>query len=183
MKKLVLIFSISVAAMVALVSCGGDNTPSPGQEQVSYDVVFTGVNVGANYQNVTPPSQEVKLLTVLSSANKDKESYVKTADIQNNESYVMIEGMKAGDALAGFSINLKDGTATTIATISLGKINADPNGNPIKNSTNSCLTFLSTAATNLATKKKVTFQIVFNGGEKDVSNLKITIHTKAVFSW
>ena len=179
MKKVVF-FSLLVA--LVLVSCSKDDKPASGQEQASFDVVFSGIKVLANYQNVTPPNQKKQLTDVLSSINKDKASYVKEAEIQYSNSYILLEGLKPGESLAGLTINLTDGQTSTGA-FSLGKINADPNGDPIKYSTNNCMTFLSTVTNELATKKSVTLQVVLSGSDMDIDDLKITVHTMAIFHW
>ena len=172
---------LSLLVALVLTSCGGDDSIPPGQEQRAYDVVFSGITVGANY-NVTTPSQSKRLDEVLSSSNKDKVPYVKEATIQYGESWVLIEGLKQGESLAGLTFNLLDGQAIA-GTVSLGRIEAGVDGAPVKNSTNNFLTFLNTVATNLAAKKSMTLQITLNGGDKDVTNLKITVHTTAIFKW
>ena len=179
MKKLAFLSSL----LLILASCGGgDDTPPPGKEQRTFDVVFSGITVNANYQNVTPPNQSKQLVDVLSSANKDKISYVKSGNIQYSDSYITIEGLNEGESLAGLTINLIDGQ-TASASYNMGKIDAGPDGTPVKDSTNSCMTFLTSITNDLASKKSITLQIILNGGDKDVSNLKVTVHATADFTW
>ena len=174
-----LAFFSSLLVIFALSSCGGnDDTPSPGQEQVTLNVVFDKITVGANY-NVTLPNQTTQLVL---SANKDKISYVKTGEVQYYDCYVLIEGLNAGESLTSLTINLIDGQATT-ATTNFGKIDANQDGSPVKRTSNAFSTFLDSFTANLATKKSATLQIILNGGNKDVSNLKITVHVTAVFKW
>jgi len=182
MKKLAFFSLLVVVLMFAFVSCSKDEGPSPGQEQATFDVVFSGVTVIANYQNVTPPNQTKTLDAVLSVANKDKAKYVNKAEIQYNDSYVTIQGLNAGESLSRVTINLLDGSSVT-ATFNLGKVDANEDGSVITNSTNDCMTFLNSVTNSLASKKSITLQVTLNGGDKDITNLSITLHTKAIFSW
>jgi len=184
MKKLTFFSSLLVVLMFVSVSCSKDDKPAPGQEQASFDIVFNGINVNANYQNVTPPSQTKQMADVLSSANKSNAPYVKSGKVEYSDSYISLQGLNAGESLSNVSINLMNGTSTS-STYSLGKVTANPDGSTIKVSTNDCMTFLNTVTNSLATSKNksVTLQVVINGGDTDVSNLNITIHALATFSW
>jgi len=176
MKNLAFLSSLLLTLMVFLGSCSKDDTPAPGKEQASFSIVFSGINVDAGTE-VTRPNQTKQLTDVLSSANRDKASYVKTGEIQNNRSSIKIEGLKTGDSLSDVTIYMVEG-ATKVATFDMGKIDAD-----YEDSTNKCLNFLSTIASNLASKKTITLQAFLKGGDKDLSNLKITVSITADFSW
>ena len=182
MKNLTFFPFLLVSLMFVLGSCSKDDGPSPGKEESTFDVVFSGINVTANYQNVTPPNQTKTLEAVLSSANKDKARYVNKAEVQYNGSYIGIQGLKAGESLSRVTINLLDGQSA-VATCNLGRVDANADGSSVEDSSNNCMAFLNTVTTNLASKKNITLQVILNGGDKDVTNLTITLHTRATFSW
>lgn len=182
MKRLFFFSSLLVVAMVVLVSCSKDDNPKPTPEQASFDVVFSGIKVDANYQNVTPPNQTKQLADVLSSANKDKASSVKGGSIQYNDSYVAIQGLNAGQSLNSVAINLMNGQSVS-ATFNMGKVSATADGSPLKISSNDCMTFLNSVTSTLVSKKNITLQVVLNGGDTDITNLTITVHATAIFSW
>jgi len=182
MKNSTILFSLLVTLMVVCGSCSKDDTPSPGKEQVSFNVVFSGIKVNANYQNVTPPSQTKQLSEVMSAANKDKAAYVKTGSIQYSDSYILLQGLNAGESLSSVTFRLLNGQ-TEVTSFNLGKVDANLDGSSKKYADNACVTFLNTVTTNLVTKKSITLQVVLNGGDKDVSNLTITVHTTADFGW
>lgn len=181
MKNLAFVYCL--LAILFMASCGGkEDRPLPGNDQKSLSMFFSGITVPANYQNVTPPSQTKKLEDVLSSANKDKVPYIKSGDIQYNDSYIMLEGLKAGESLSKLTVKLIDGQST-ISTFESGRINVTQDGIPVKDSSNDCMSFLNWVINTLASKKSVTIQIILNGGDVDVSDLKVTVHTTAVFTW
>ena len=181
MKKLAFFSSLLVTLMVVLGACSKDDTPSPGSEQRAFDVVFSGVNVNAGYQNVTPPSQTKQMADVLSSTNKDKASYVKGAETRTNSCYIAIQELATVSSLEKVTINLMDGQKVAHTyNVSLTAVIGDSGG---KDDTASCITFLGNVANYLASKKNITLQVILNGGDTNVSNLQITVHIEAIFSW
>ena len=182
MKKVAFYYSLLAMLIVVLGSCSKDDpAPSPGEEQRTFDVVFNVSNVQAEAGFISPV-QTIQLVNVLSNANKDKASYVKKADALMSNSNITIEGLKVGSELTGITINLLDNKGNKVYTnnVNLGIPVSD---GKLTDSTNPCVTFLGNVASYLATKKSATLQAVVTGGNNDVSNLKITLHTTAIFSW
>ena len=179
MKKLVFFASLLILATSVLVSCGKDDSPAPGNEVAILQMSINAALVESNV--IFSRDQTKQLADVLSAANKDKANYVKSGEIEYSDSYITIQGLKAGESLNNLTINLMNGQS--IATpLNLGKITADSDA-PIKTSTNSVTTFLNTVVNNLASKKSVTIQVVMAGGDKDLSNISITLYSKATYSW
>jgi len=181
MKNLVFFFSL--LTMFVLSSCSKDDTPGPGQEQATVSVVFSGINISEGYGSTTP-IYTTQLQDVLSSANKDKAPYVQAASIQNSKSYISIQGQGA-ETLQKATINLMDGTdlvwSKVLYTYNLNLSSVESDG--INDSTNPCIAFLSNIADYMAAKKSTNIQVILNAGTENVTNLKVTIHILAIFSW
>ena len=179
-----LTFFSSLLIILFLASCGEkDNSPEPGNEQRAFDVVFNGINISANY-SVTTPIQTILLENAMSSTNKDKVAYVKSAEVLNDQSSISIQGLQTGASLNTVTVNIMDGTgpqAKIVYTYNVNLNASDSNG--IKDSTNPCTAFLSNSANYLATKKSLNFQIILNAGAQDLSNITVTVHTTAIFNW
>jgi len=181
MKKFISLFSLFLTLTFVLGSCSKDDSPAPGNERTSFGMVFNVNSLEAKH-SVSPPPQSRNLVDVLTSANKDKVSYIKSAEMQNSDSYVRIDGLNAGESLDKVVINLLE-NQTVAATVDLGKFTANEDGSAIKESGNTCLNFLNTVVNNLVSKKSITLQVVINGGDKNVSNVIVTVHTTARYNW
>ena len=177
--KRVKLFSL-LLVVVVVASCSKDNSPAPGHEQAVYDVVFNIVTVSANFQVST--SQIKRLTEVLSASNKDKVPYVKGAETQMSSSNIKIQGLTKGSALKTVALNVLDEQGKTVYTYNINLAIAISN-ETLTDDTNSCMTFISNVNNYLAAKKNINLQIVINGGTEDVSNLKVTLHSSAIFSW
>jgi len=181
MKKLVFFTSLLLTLIVVMGSCSKDDSPASGNETALLQVVFNGVNVDA-LTSVTRPEQTKQLVDVLTPTNKDKVKYVKSGEISNSDSYITIQGLKAGESLNNLTINLMNGQ-NKAASLDLGKINGKEDGSLIKDDFNNTTNFLKTVVGDLATKKSITLQVVLTGGSVDVKNLTITVHSSARYSW
>jgi len=183
MKNLAFL-SLLAMLMIVWVSCGeDDNRPAPGQEQADVEMIFSGINVQANYQDVTPPTQNKKLTDVLSSTNKNKSQYVNKAEIQYSNTYITVQG-EGFNTLKKITVKLLDGPSMNASVVYSYDINlnsSDSDG--INDSTNPCLIFLNNIANYLATKKTMYVQVTLNAGNQDINGLKVTLHTTAIFSW
>ena len=178
-----LAFFSSLLIILVLTACGGgDDTPAPGSEQRSFDMVFSGITVNANYQNVTPPSQSKQLVDVLSSTNKDKVSYVKGSETKMSNCSITMQGLQTGTSLKSVSVNLVDTQGRTVYTYNIN-LAVNIVDEKLKDDTTSCVSFLSNVANYLATNKSITLQIVLNGGDTDVNNLRVTVNIEAIFNW
>lgn len=176
MKRIAFIYSLLAALFLS--SCSKDDSPAPGHEQTSFNVSFTGIDVRAGY-DVKPPNQSLQLTSVLS--NRDKASYVKGAETLMGSSNITIQGISSSTALRSVTVNVVEGSAIVYSyNVNLG---LDITDKTLKDDTNSCTSFLSNIATYIATKKSLTIQIVLNGGDTDISNMTITVHVAAIFSW
>jgi len=173
-------FSLLIAVMSVLTACSKDI--APGQEQTAFDVVFNGINIPATY-GTTTPIYTTQLANVLSSANKDKASSVKAVDIQNGKSYISVQGDGVG-SLQNVTIDLLDGPDFRSKVVKSYNLNLNSfDSNEIEDSTNPCIAFLSSIADYLSMKKGVNIRVTLNAGAQDITNLKVTVHITAIFSW
>lgn len=178
MKKLVFFASLLLTIMVVTGSCSKDDSPAPGKEVSVLQVTFNAAFIQSNTD--FSQSQTKQLADVLTAANKDKVNYVKSGEIEYSDSYITIQGLKAGESLNNLTINLMNGTKAT--PLNLGEITADSDS-PIKKSTNAVTSFLNTVVSSLASKKSVTLKVEITGGNTNVSNLTVTLHSKATYNW
>ncbi|MCL1934094.1 MAG: hypothetical protein FWF53_09835 [Candidatus Azobacteroides sp.] len=180
MKKLAFFSSLLVTLMVVLGACSSDDKPSPGQETVTYDLVSSGISVNTNTTALTINLE--KSLTDVLVTNKDKASYVKEAQTQQGCSLkIEGQGFQTSKSLGSVTINLMDGQKVANKyNVNLNSVN-DSSG--LTDTSVDCLNFLASVASRLATKKSISLQIVFTGGDQNVTDLTVTMTTKATFSW
>jgi len=174
------LFSLLIVAMSVLTACSKDI--APGQEQAAFDVAFSGIDIRAMQGSIA--QNTIQLTNVLSIANRDKASSVKTVDIQNGKSYIIVQG-EGVETLRKVTINLLDGSdelqSKVIKTYNLNLASFDSNG--IEDSTNPCITFLSNITDYLASKKSANIQVILYAGAQELTNLQVTIHITAIFNW
>ena len=191
MKNLSFIFSL--IAILFMASCSEkEHAPIPGNDEKPLIMVFSGINVPANSQNVSSTAQSKELADILSKLNKDKVPYVYSGRIKyeyntlyetiSYDTHIKIEGLKEDESLSNMTVKLIDGQSV-ITTLNCGKIDAIQDGDPVIYMSNDCISFMTWVLNTLVSKKSITLEILFNGGPKDVNDLKVTVHSTAVFSW
>ena len=182
MKKLAFFFSLLLVTVTFLfVSCGGDDEPTPDPETVSFDVVFSSGTVDAEASGIRPVIS--KQMSDVLSKNKDKAKSVKAASIQNGQSYITLrgEGFRTPQKVTINLLESAEATSRVLYTYDLNFTATDANG--INDSTNPCLSFLNNVVTNLASKKAINLQVIFKAGNQSFSNLTLTVHSTATYSW